>query len=418
MKTVNTVVIGGGMAGMAAGISSARYGMNTILLEKYPQVGKKLFATGNGRCNLMHHHPLRYYGDSDFAASVMGDSWEEKLLDFWNGIGIPVRFDRNGRGYPWSEQAGSVVDALQAALKRENVGIYAGRNVLNVSTSGDGSFLIQTEGGERFQSQRLIIATGGAAQPKLGGNQSAWPWLERLGHHFTPASPALTPLITKDIKSISGLQGIRIKCRIVIKDSRTGNELHAESGELLFSEHGISGICVMQCARFVKSWYDHVDSDETAEACIDLISDRGFSFSDIFQELIRRKESFSGEDPVALLRGFCVPRMAYAICKQAGISMRGETNLDLSNEQVRLICRTLQAYRIGELSRQGFDKAQVMMGGICCSEINPENLESRLCPGLHVAGELLDVDGDCGGYNLMFACMSGLKAGAYRRKHD
>ncbi len=404
MKRADVIVIGGGPSGLCAGIGAARCGDRVLILEKFDRIGKKLLATGNGRCNLMNLHPQSYCGDAEFASLVMGSDPVKELTAFWRDLGLMIRYDSEGRGYPCTFQAATVLDVLHAECIRLGVQIQTGMTVSEVKKLKNG---FQVFAGEdfRLEADRVIIATGGAAQPKLGGNRSAWPWLRALGHGFIPAQPALTALIT-DKKSISGLNGLRAKCSLTV--TTDGDEVHQEAGEILFTEEGISGICAMQCSRFIVPG--------RSECLIDFFPDLFPDTGRLTEELIRRRDRNPGESPTELLRGLCAAKLSFAVCKKAGLALRGETSGDLAVSRLRDIAEAAKKYRVSILDKEGFDRAQVMAGGLNCRDFDPRTMMSCLHHGLHAAGELLNVDGDCGGYNLMFAFLSGLRAGRNGRR--
>ena len=410
MKPGTVGIIGGGAAGMAAAIAAGRQGDRVILLEALDRTGKKLSATGNGRCNLMNRHPEAYYGDPDFAAAVLGPDPLGESLAFWRSLGLPVRFDSDGRGYPCTFLAGTVLDVLRAEMRRLDTEIRTGASVTDVEPDGS-AFILRLADGTSLRADRVILATGGGAQAKLGGNFSAWPWLERLGHRMAAARPALVPLKT-DKKAISGLSGLRVKCRVSL-ESPEGEVLHREQGEMLFTDTGISGICVMQCARFLPESGGAV---LFADFVRDLFPDR----QALKRTLLERAALFPKDMAQSLLRGLCADKLAYAVCKQAGLALRGETIGQLSEKQIGNVADALAHYRIPILGTEGMERAQVMAGGADCGLFRPENMESRIWPGLHAAGEILNVDGDCRGYNLMFAFLSGIRAGenGRREKHN
>ena len=403
MKSAETVIIGAGASGLAAAVSAARAGERILVLEKMNQPGKKLLATGNGRCNLMNRNTPVYYGDPGFAGKVLGKDPVGELTAFWKSLGLWIRYDAEGRGYPCTGMASTVMECLKGEIRRLDVPVLTGSPVRDVSPGKDG-FRIRLQEGEPLETRRVILATGGAAQPRLGGNEDAWPWLRRIGHTMVSPTPALTPLRT-DRRSVSGLAGLRVKCELTVLTD--GKPVHREKGELLFSDSGVSGICVMQCARFVLPG--------RSEARINLVSGLFDSSDELIRELFSRRERLAGEEPEALLRGLCAPKMAYAVCRQAGFPLRGELIGEITEGQIAALAGTLREYRVLIEGPEGFDRSQVMAGGLACGEVDPSNMESRICPGLHVTGELLNVDGDCGGYNLMFAFLSGIRAGANRR---
>ncbi len=399
MEQADVLIIGAGMAGMCAAISAAREGEHPVLLEALDQPGKKLLATGNGRCNLLNRNTPRFYGDSEFACRVLGKDPAEELEIFWKELGLRIRYDAEGRGYPCTFAAASVLDVLKAGMKRGCVEILT-RTAAKEIRRTNGLYEIETNRDFVFRAQRLILATGGASQPRLGGNQSVWPWLKKQGHQLIHERPALTPIQT-DTRSVSGLSGIRVKCRVSVQTGK--NTVHSEIGELLFTDTGVSGICVMQCARFIE--------ERRSTLLLDFFPDLFEDVETAFQDLRERQKRWPDEEPVDLLRGLLVPRLAYAVCKQAGLALRGEKNGDLSEMQLRSVAETVKRYQLQAESIEGFERAQVMSGGVSCRDIREENLESRICKGLHITGELLNADGDCGGFNLMFASMTGIKAG-------
>ena len=399
MNETDVLIIGGGASGLAAAVAAARLGERATVLEKLDRPGKKLLASGNGRCNLLNRNALRYYGDSEFAYRVMGSDPVHQLEQFWEMLGLRIRWDAEGRGYPCTFQASTVLDVLKAEMIRRGVVLRCGERAAELIPQSRG-FLVRSDTGHCYAGKRLILACGGMTQPKLGGGNDAWEWLRALGHTMIPAFPALTPLIT-DARSISGLAGIRARCSVSVETE--GKEIHREKGEILFTDRGISGICAMQCARF--------SNPGKSLLRLDLTDGLFLNDHNLTEDLMRLRMICADEPPTALLKGFCVPKLAFAVCKQSGLSLRGETCNSLTEKQVHAIVKALRSYTLAVLGRSGYDSAQVTAGGANCEEFDPVRMASRICPGLHVTGELLNVDGDCGGYNLMFAFMSGLRAG-------
>ena len=396
----DVIVIGGGAAGMTAAIKASENHRNVLLLEKNNKPGRKVLAAGNGRCNLMNRSGIRYFGDTLFAKNVLNRCTPEALIRFFRHYGLIVTEEEDGRIYPLSYQSASVVSVLKSAMELSGVHLMTDRHVLHAHHDGK-QFTVVTDNGDHFLSDCLIIACGGAAQPKLGGTTDGYHLLNSFGHTIITPKPALVPLET-DRKSISGLSGIRIRCRVSIFD---GNRvLHEESGEVLFTDYGVSGICIMQCARFSEGLKSHI------ELCL---LDRAFENElQAMDELHRRRKLFSDFSPTYLLDGIIPAKLSYAVMKQAGIPMRGETARDLSDDQIKKIIVTAAHYRLDISGTRGFDYAQVTSGGADCSQFDSCTMSSRIIPGLFAAGEVLNVDGDCGGFNLMFAFASGMIAGS------
>lgn len=396
----DVIVIGAGAAGLAAAVKAGERGKHVLLLEKAERPGRKIYASGNGRCNLMNSGRPRYYGDPEFAASILRRCSNDELKSFFQHYGLHLTEEDEGRIYPFSFQSSSVVSTLKNALAITGVTLIVNEEVLNVCHN-KGLFKVNVKSGDTYSADRLIIACGGAAQPKLGGNTDGYRMLTSLGHSLIPIKPSLVPFITEP-KCIAGLSGIRIRCSITLFSDN--NQIHEENGEVLFTDYGISGICIMQCARFAGKGLTFLQ--------LNLLKDAFESKDSCLKELRRRKTLFSNLSPLCLLNGILPERMAFAVLKQADVPLRGETAGKTSDKLLQRIVDVGFAYRINITGNRGFEYAQVTAGGIECSEFNPSTLESRILPGLYAAGEVLNVDGDCGGFNLMFAFACGLIAGS------
>ena len=404
MKAADVLVIGAGASGLAAAVAAAECGDHVCLLEAQQKPGRKVLASGNGRCNLMNLNAPVYYGDAAFARQVYDSCPPDRIRLFFRKFGLLLRADAEGRVYPCTFQASSVLDALLLALKVHGTDCIIGTRVNRIERAGTG-FRVHTDSGETYTAARIIVSTGGPAQPRLGGSEDGLNLLKPFGHRAIPFRPALTALTT-DKRSISGLAGIRVRCQARMLTA--GQEVHREAGELLFTEDGISGICVMQCARFV--------SPGESVCLLNLVHDLFRDPEEAVLELKRRKDAFPEEDPTLLIRGICLPRLAFAVCKQAGLALRGERNRDLDDAQLRAVAEAMMGYRLRIMDLKGFDQAQVSAGGLDCSFFDSRTMESGRLPGLHATGEVLNVDGDCGGFNLMFAWATGILAGENGRR--
>ncbi len=393
-------VIGGGAAGLAAAVAASGNGEHVIVLEALDAIGKKILASGNGRCNLMNTGELRYYGDSDFACKVLKNCDVPAQKSFWYNIGLITAEETDNRVYPCTFQAASVLQVLKTALRINNAETVMNMPVSACGKRPDGSFSV-TAGGKTILARRILVAAGGPAGRRNGEGTSGYDILRRFGHTIFPIRPALVPMITNQ-KSISGLSGVRVRCSIALFNKHK-SALHRETGELLFTDSGISGICVMQCARFVEGEGYYIEADFAGR----LFNDDSI----LLDELRRRKEIFRNMAPEALLIGMLNIKLAYAVMKQAGAVMKGEQLKDLDEDFLKEVVRAVRHYRIEILRTRGMEDAQVTAGGADCREFNPDNMESRMVSGLYAAGEILNADGDCGGFNLMFAFGSGILAG-------
>lgn len=391
------IVIGGGAAGMAAAITAAECGARVTVLERMDRVGKKLLATGNGRCNLMNVGQPCYPGGEQFARSVLDACGAEEQTAFWHKLGLRLRVEEGGRVYPVSGQASTVLDALRLSMDNLGVQVLTGMTVEDIRP-GKRGFIVKANG-ENLTCDKLIVAAGGCAQPKLGSDGSLWPLLAAMGHTVRKPRPALTQIMTETLP-IKGLGGIRVKADVAVINA--GQILHEETGEVLFADYGISGVCVMQCARF---------AGKGSMIRLNLLQGMGFSDADEAKhELLRRREAWQEQPMEKLLTGLCVPRVASALCMEAGIRFRDRLVGSLKDHEASALAHTLAAFDLPVKGVKGFDTAQVTAGGLAVEEFDPQTMESKLLPGLYAAGEILDVDGTCGGFNLMFAFGSGIIA--------
>ena len=391
------IVIGGGAAGMAAAIEAARHGAQVTLLERMDRVGKKLLATGNGRCNLMNSGAACYPGGAAFARAVLDKCGVQEQTEFWQELGLRLREEEDGRVYPASGQASTVLDALRLAMDNLGVEIVTGAAVKDVRPDKHGFSVVTDE--KTWHGEKVILAGGGCAQPKLGSDGSLWAIMESMGHRLVEPKPALTQIMTETLP-IKGLSGIRVKADVAVV--KAGRVLHEESGEVLFADYGISGVCVMQCARF---------AEKGSMMWLNLLRGMGFEDSrQVEQEILRRRAAWSIQPMEKLLTGLCVPRLAGSLCMEAGIRFRDRLIGSLKESEAAALAQVLSAFELPVKGVKGFDSAQVTAGGLDVREFNPTTMESRLVPGLYAAGEMLDVDGTCGGFNLMFAFGSGMLA--------
>ena len=402
-KTVETdaglLIIGGGAAGMAAAAEAARRGVSVTLLERMDRVGKKLLATGNGRCNLMNAGAPCYPRGQAFAEAVLAHCGAAEQQAFWQNLGLTLRREEAGRVYPASGQASTVLDALRFALERYGVKVRTGFEAASVKREY-GTFLVRTPAGETLRGRSLLIAAGGAAQPKLGSNGTGAALLASLGHRVTPPLPALTQLIC-DTAPIAGLSGIRVKAEVCLM--RGERLIHREPGEVLFTDYGLSGVVILNTSSHAEP------GDRLA---LNLLPGMGLPDAPALEsELNRRREAWPDEPAERLLLGLCVPRLANAVCRAAGIRSGGRTLRSLSSGELAAVTKAADAFPLRVKGLRGLEFAQVTRGGADPAGFDPATMESRLIPGLHAAGEALDVDGACGGFNLMFAFAGGILAG-------
>ena len=395
---MNVCVIGGGAAGMLAALTAAENGHRVLLLERQSRVGRKLLATGNGRCNLSNYHvsPAHYHGGAGFCDFALSQFDVGETLQYFASLGLLTVSEASGRIYPMSNMAGSVLDVLRYALERPEIDLQTGQTVTAVRKMPEG-FSVKTET-DTFSARRLILAAGGAAGSKVGGGMDGYRLAKSLGHHRTALYPSLVQLKT-DPTYPRALKGVKAQCGISI--CRGSQVLARNSGEVLFTEYGVSGPAIFDLSRSVSAG----GSDLTC--LLNFFPD--WEEAEVLHWLSQRQAAMAAHEASTLLTGSCHTRLGQMICKSAGFT--NQRAAGLTRDDLRRIAKQATHFALPITGTCGFDQAQVTAGGLDTSEFDPRTLQSRLVPGLYACGELLDIDGDCGGYNLQWAWSSGRLAG-------
>ncbi len=391
-------IIGAGASGMAAALAAAENeNVQVVLMERQARVGRKLQATGNGRCNLSNRHAdvSHYYGQQpEFVMPALEQMNTEKTLQWFTRMGLFTVTEASGKVYPYSDQANSVVDVLRFALEQPNITLRTGFEVEKIRRQ-DGRFVVHS-GQENVVCDKLIIACGGLAGSKLGGTMSGYKLLGKFGHKSTKLRPSLVQLRSSWPALIS-LKGIRANCHVKIYHN---DVLYNQStGELQFTDYGLSGPVIFETSRDVCA------QPGVWTAKLDFLPD--FSSEILTQELMRRRET---DYPVEeFLTGIVHNRLGRVLTKAAGVT--GASAGLLTDTEIAEVVSVVKGLEVTLTEPMGMDSAQVTAGGVLTQDFNPNTMESRLVPGLFACGEVLDIDGDCGGYNLQWAWSSGCLAG-------
>ena len=367
---------------MAAAIAAARSGASVVIAEGNARVGKKLLTTGNGRCNLTHVSPSggAYRGDAEFISDVLGELGATGAFTFFKSVGVLLHSDGDGRVYPYSNSANTVLDALRRELERLGVETVCGFKVKSV-TGRDGGFAVRSADGKTINAKKVIFAAGGTAAPSSGSDGSGFALLGALGIKHTETRPALTGL---KCGGTARFKGVRAKARVTLL--RGGEELSAAVGEVQFTDGGVSGICVFDVSRFAQ---------KGDEVNVDLLPDYT---PQLAAEVLAELDGGKGLPAAELLCGVFNRRLAEFAAAQA----RGSGFASLA--------RSAKSLRFKVEGAMPFANAQATAGGVPASEVG-RDLQSVRAPGVYICGELLDVDGVCGGYNLHWAWCSGIRAG-------
>ena len=397
----NVVIIGGGASGMMAAITAAADKSNhVILLERQQRLGRKLLSTGNGRCNLtnINASPQNYHGeDANFAAPVLKRLSPEAALHFFRSLGLVTVTEPDGRVYPLSDSANSVLDVLRFTLEQRGVEVLTSCPVRAIRQRDQG-YLVTTDEAV-IPANYVIAACGGAAGAKLGGVMDGYQLLATLGHERTKLYPALTPLLT-DSEYPRALKGIRADGAVrLIQNKRL---LARSEGDIQLTERGISGPAAFDVSRTAALAGDGVTVH------LDFLRD--YKGPQVESMLRARRAALPNLEASELFTGIVHNRLGRMLVKYSGINPTAKLK-ELSEADLRHAAENSKDFEMPLKGVEGFDSAQVTAGGVKTWGFDPQSLESLRRPGLFACGELLDVDGDCGGYNLQWAWASGYVAG-------
>lgn len=402
------VVIGGGAAGLTAtavlGRRAAHGGWRVLLLEKAPRPGKKLLATGNGTCNLTNMEAVaaRYHGCPALATAVLGAFSPADTMAFFSSLGVDCRVRADGRVYPYSEQAAAVLDALRLEIAAQGAEIRCDCPAVALHRTKTG-WRVETAAGA-VDTKTVLVCTGGAAAPALGGSAGAYGLLTDLGLEKTPLFPSLVQLRT-DTALVRAVKGIRVDAGVEL---RLDGKVQAQSiGEVLFTDYGLSGPAVMQVSRVAGDW-ERRQRGRLA-AVLDLLPDWELS---ALEKRIQERSRLPGRTLEDLFTGLLHKRVGQTVLRAAQILPLARPVDTLTPAECRRAAALCKGWELTVLGTKGFGGAQVTAGGIDARQVEPQTMGLRGFPGLYAAGEVLDVDGDCGGFNLQFAFSSAFVAAA------
>lgn len=413
-------VIGGGAAGLmsaiAAGTCAQSVGidrLSIVIYERQARVGKKILATGNGRCNLSNRAQEKafYHGSRpDVYERTLEARNVEETLGFFQKLGIFL-YEEEGRMYPYANQAAAVLDILRSQAAVLGVEERCQCEIIKIShhaANGPARRFVLTDAlGRQHPADRVIVAGGGLAAPQLSGHGSAYTLLSETGHRLIPPFPTLTPLKTNPA-DVRGLKGLRVRGRLRLlapdPDAPADHwrEIAGQSGEALFTDYGLSGIAAMQLSR-------HIAGRQDLRLSLNLLPHYSpAELTRILHERTRRNAWMLLEN---FLVGIVPKRVGHMLLKYAAFTPLSRSSVSLSEQECALIASSLLDWRFAVAGTMGWEQAQATAGGIDLGDFAPHTMESRLARGLYAAGEMLDVDGDCGGYNLHWAWTSGYLAG-------
>ncbi len=397
-KRFDVAVIGGGAAGLAAAISAARRGASVLVCDRMPRLGKKILATGGGRCNLSNEDlsSAAYTSTSrNLVAAILGRFGAADIAGFFKGLGLEMTSEE-GRVFPVTNQASSVLSLLETEVKRLGVGVELGFEAAELRRPEE-SFLISAADGRRVEAGSVILAGGGKSYPALGSNGSAYRLAQSFGHGLVPPVPSAVPVLARD-RMCHFLQGLKIRAKATALIE--GKAAGSAEGEVLFTQYGLSGTAVLDASEPLSVAVNR-DGLTNAALALDLVPCLARNVL-AARFLKRMKEGWVAGD---LAMGILPDRFASVIPAMMPASLRD------TGEAAAALAAALKDKRFNVYGTRGWNEAEFTAGGVDAREIDPRTLESRRQKGLYLAGEILDVQGRRGGYNLAWAWASGFVAG-------
>ena len=395
------IIIGAGAAGLCAAILSARADQQVTLLEQNSKIGKKILVSGKGKCNIDNRYinTNRFHSQNlSFIEDVLTDHHFEAVEKFFTSIGLELVEGKEGKMFPMSLQASSVVELLEYEAKRAGVQILCDSAVTSIAKDAN-TFTLETAQGTKT-CEKLLLASGSPAAPHLGGSNSGYTFATKMGHTLIPRHPSLVQLCSEEewVKACAG-----VKVAGLAQLYANGEYITEKKGDLLFTNYGISGLAILDLSREVSTRLANFDY---CELNLDLMPELS---KEKLTNLLLSHIGEGSEKPLNLwLQGVIHKKLIPTIIKQSKCKAREEGNLN--RKEINKLVHAIKNLKLSINDTKGFQGAEVATGGIDTTEINPQTMESKLVPNLFFAGEILDVDGDRGGFNFHFAWVTGMRA--------
>jgi len=408
LKKYNICVIGGGAAGMMAAGRAAELGANVVLIEKNKILGKKLMITGKGRCNITNaENDLKklvseYGANGKFLFSALSRFNTDDVIRFFEEHGVKIKVERGNRVFPASDKAQDVVCALENYLKEENVEIILNAKVEDIIAKGGHIEKIKLKNGE-IKADKYIIATGGASYPATGSCGDGYLWGKKFAHTIIDPKPALAPIKIKE-KWIKNLQGLSLK-NAELSIWQNNKKKLSYFGEMLFTHFGISGPIVLDMSKKVGKM---LEGKKEFALSIDLKP--ALDFKTLDNRIQRDFKKYQNKNFKNCLGDLMPKKLIKTIIELSGVDEEKEANL-ITREERKKITHLLKGLKMQATGLMGFDMAIITSGGVSISEVSPKTMQSKIIDNLYFAGEILDIDGPTGGYNLQVAWSTGYIAG-------
>lgn len=418
MKRWNVAVIGGGPAGLMACVAAAQKGASVILIEKGNILGRKLMISGGGRCNVTNAKPVEEIiknipGNGKFLYSSFSQFNNENIIDFFEGMGIPLKEEDRGRMFPATDRAKTVVGALLRKIQELGVTIYTGNPVKDIQFS-EKEHTLFLNSGEKIRSHAIVIATGGCSVPQTGSTGDGYIWAQKAGHTITELYPTAVPLKANDFYIIHHLlQGLSLREVSLTLLNPKGKKVAKEDGDMIFTHFGISGPTAFRISHYVSVTQKkygktplHLTIDLRPNHSLDAIEKEVL-------EILRNNEKKSVKNA---LNSFIPDRLLFLLLEWLEVDDTMTTS-HFSKEKIQKLIFYIKNFPVTITGTLPLEQATVTGGGVSIKEIDPKTMESRLMKGLYFAGEVMDVHAHTGGYNITVAFSTGFTAGSSAAEH-
>ena len=402
------IIIGGGAAGMtAACMAAGLYGKSVLLLERNPRLGKKLLITGKGRCNITNNCDINGLitnipRNPRFLYSAFHNFSSDDTIAFFESLGVPVKTERGNRVFPQSDRAYDVANALERELRRLKVEVRTER-ALRLLLEGGRITGVRCESGAEYFSSSVLIATGGKSYPLTGSTGDGYELAKQAGHSIVPLAPSLIPVLTEE-KDVKDMQGLSLK-NVTLTVSQNGKPIYSELGEMLFTHFGVSGPLVLSASA-------HMRESDKRRYRMEIDLKPGLTEEQLDKRLLRDFSKNLNRDIINSLGALLPRKMIPVVLKRSGIPFETKIH-EITREQRQELLRAIKAFPLHPIGFRPIEEAIITSGGVDVKEVNPKTMESKLLEGLFFAGEVLDVDGYTGGFNLQIAFATAHLAALY-----
>jgi predicted Rossmann fold flavoprotein len=415
----DVIVIGGGPSGLMAAIGAGEHGARVLLIDKGDKLGRKLAISGGGRCNVTNRLPIEEIikhlpGNGKFLYSAFSIFNNEDIIAFFEKMGVTLKEEDHGRMFPTSNRSQSVVDALLEKLENLKVRMYTNSPVKDIIYENEETAAVELKNGHRVTTKAVVVAVGGKSVPHTGSTGDGYAWAEKAGHTITELFPTEVPVTSNEpfIKSKT-LQGISLRDINLSVLNPKGKPLISHRMDMIFTHFGVSGPAVLRCSQFVIKAMKKWNLKEVVMS-LDVLPDR--TEEEIFQEIMKDLKMDTKKSIKNILKGFLSERYLLFLLEQAEIdqNMQGGT---VSNEKIRSFAKLIKNFTFRVNGTLPLEKAFVTGGGVSVKEIEPQTMASKKMNGLYFCGEILDIHGYTGGYNITAALVTGRLAGTNAAKY-